>query len=300
MWLSALPHCTHSPTGVGSVDLTAVLSGVAGFFLILVLCIVGIIIGLVLLRRAKMKRNSLRNGTSSIETVQSPGHGGDSAAGNDVEHHTDDTVPPHYDSVEQCVEEVHYERPDGLVQTHHGKMTAVKYIGGDYETIDDADIPPNSAARVHLNHTEKKRQPADPPTGTPNAVYAVVDKSKKTKKVKAEDGPSPSTTQGVDTEDQHYECSEVFGQDWFGNEVGERSEAGSHSDVNRKGSPYNNTKGTGPQSETCNPNVVYAEVDKSKKRSRGGKNSAPSPSGPVVAKVHVKEGSSCNDTHTGF
>ena len=118
--------------------------------------------------------------------------------------------------------------------------------------------------------------------------------------MKAEIGPGPSTTQSVDTEDQHYECSEVFGQDWFGNEVGEKSEAGNHSDVNSKGSPYNNTKGTGPQSETCNPNVVYAEVDKSKKRSRGEKNTAPNPSGPVIAKVHVKEGSSCNDTRTGY
>ena len=242
-----------------------------------------------------MKRKSLKNGTSSIETVQSPMYGEDSAVGNDVEHQTDNAVPPHYDSVEQCVEEVHYERPDALVQTRHGKTMAVQYIGGDYETIDDTDIPPNSAARVHLNHTEKKRQPADQPTGTANAVYAVVDKSKKTKKVKAEDDPGPSTTQGDGTEDQHYECSEVFGQDWFGNEVGEKSEAGNHRDVNRKGSLYNNTKGTGPQSETSNPNAVYAEVDKSKKRSRGEKNSAPSPSGPVVAKVHVKEGSSCND-----
>ena len=54
-----------------------------------------------------------------------------------------------------------------------------------------------------------------------NVVYAVIEKSKKKKQEKTQGGTNATTTQEVDTEEQHYEWGSVFGLDWFGNMVGE-------------------------------------------------------------------------------
>ena len=62
--------------------------------------------------------------------------------------------------------------------------------------------------------------------------------------------------------------SSVFGQDWFGKVVEGKPED-NHVE---QGSPSNDAKGTGPQSEPCNPNVECTVVDKSKKRHRAKQN----------------------------
>ena len=59
----------------------------------------------------------------------------------------------------------------------------------------------------------------DQPKGTPNVEYAVIDKNKKKRQDKTQGGASATTAQGVCTEEQHYEFSSVFGQDWLGNVV---------------------------------------------------------------------------------
>ena len=74
-----------------------------------------------------------------------------------------------------------------------------------------------------------------------NAVYAVVDKSKKKKQEKTQGGASATTTQGADTEEQHYEYSDVVGQDWLGNVVGEKLKV-NHGDVGQ-GSSSNDAWG---------------------------------------------------------
>ena len=92
-----------------------------------------------------------------------------------------------------------------------------------------------------------------------NAVYAVVDKSKKKKKGKTEGDQSTTATQDLYTEEQHYESSTVIGMDWVGNKVKSNGDAGDF----EKGSLSDDPKVTGPQSEPCDPNAVYAVVDKS-------------------------------------
>ena len=77
-----------------------------------------------------------------------------------------------------------------------------------------------SSEDIRQNARERNQQDVQP-RGKQNAVYAVVDKSKKKKQEKTQGGASATTTQKVYTEEQHYEWSHVFGQDWFGNVVGE-------------------------------------------------------------------------------
>ena len=108
------------------------------------------------------------------------------------------------------------------------------------------------------------------PKGDPNAVYVVVDKSKKKKQEKTQGGAIATTTQGADTEEQHYECSSGLGQDWLGNVNLERN----HSDVGQ-GSLSNDANETGPQTRPHNSGAVCAVVDKSKRGNKGKKNSDP-------------------------
>ena len=100
-----------------------------------------------------------------------------------------------------------------------------------------------------------------------SALYAVVDKSKKKKQEKTQGGASATTTQGADTEEQHYEWSNVMGQDWLGNVVEEHGEVGQES-------LHNDAWETVPQSEPCNPGAVCVVVDKSKEEKKE-KNSDP-------------------------
>ena len=258
-----LPLLSHLMYVCFTVNLPAVLAGASVAFLLLALLIAGIIAGLVLLRRMKRKRKSLEKKQKLVERIECTEKreelpGNESTAGNNSKQH---------------VVDMHYESIDVLGQDCHGRVegSEIRSKGGDYDVIDAANV----LSKPGVGHGMKEKgQQDDQPKGTPNAVYAVVDKSKKMKQGKTQGGASATTTQGIYTEEQHYECSSVFGQDWVGNWVGEKPE-GNHGDV-EKGGPSNVAKKTGLQSEPCNPNAVYAVVDKSKKKNEGNKNGATS------------------------
>ena len=154
-------------------------------------------------------------------------------------------------------EDLHRRSTDALEQSCPRMITAVRSVGDYYDII---DVPSQEGTGPQCNHTKDHRN--DQAKGDPNAVYAVVDKSKKKKQEKTERGASATTTQGADREEQHYECSSGLGQDWLGNVV--------EPEVNHGGveqaSPTNDANETVPQSEPCNPNAVYAVVDMSKKK----------------------------------
>ena len=269
MLLPPFPHliCTFTV----AVNLPAVLAGASVAFLLLALLIAGIIVGLVVLRRMKRKGKSLENVAVRIECAEKREElpGNESAAGHS-EQRTDEVTPPH-ERMEQHEEDLQYESTNVLGQGCRGRVegSGIRSEGGHYDVIDSADV----LSKPGIGHSVKEKgQQDDQPKGTPNAVYAVVDKSKKKKRGKTQGGASATTTQGVYTEEQHYECSSVFGQDWLGNWAGERPE-GNHGDV-EKGGPSNEAKETGPQYEPCNPNAVYAVVDRSKERNEGKTNGA--------------------------
>ena len=147
-------------------------------------------------------------------------------------------------------EDQHYECSSGFGQDCFGNVLEVSH--GD-------------RGQGGLSNDSWETCPQSEPC-TASAVYAVVDKSKKHKGEKTQGGASATTTQGVDTEEQHYECSSGLGQDWFGNALRVRG------DVGRR-SPSNDAKQAGPQSEPHNSGAVYAVVDKNKKENKGKKNS---------------------------
>ena len=250
---------TDSPTA-GAVGLTAVLSGVAVSSLLLALLIAGIIARVVLLRRAKRKEGSLQKRSPSvksmecIEKVEEPqGKVKKPTADDECEHCIDDV------RVEQYVEELNHESDNVL---RKGSLDRVEGNGirynGDYDEIDAAEILSRNWDR---HGTVENDQQDEKPSSTPDAVYAVVDKSKKKKKGKTEGDQSTTATQDPYTEEQHYESSTVIGKDWMGNKVNPNGDAGE----TEKGSPSGDPKVTGLQSEPCDPNAVYAVIDKSKK-----------------------------------
>ena len=152
-------------------------------------------------------------------------------------------------------EDLHPRSTDALEQSCPKMITAVRSVGDYYDII---DVPSQEGNGPQCNPRKDHRN--DQAKGDPNAVYAVVDKSKKKKHEKTQGGAS-ATTQGADTEEQHYECSSGLGQDWLGNVVEPEV---NHGGVER--SPTNDANETGPQSEPCNPGAVYAVVDMSKKK----------------------------------
>ena len=161
---------------------------------------------------------------------------------------------------EADTEEQHYECSSGLGQDWLGNVVEPKVNHGGVEQAS----PSNEAKQTgpqseHCN---------------PGALYAVVDKSKKKKQEKTQGGASTTTTQGADTEEQHYECSNVVGQDWFETAVEVNPEA----TLTNAGCSSTDTETNDPQSEpyNVNPNALYAVVDKSKKRRKVSANDAPS------------------------
>ena len=154
-------------------------------------------------------------------------------------------------------EDLHRRSADALGQSCPSMMTAVRSVGNYYDII---DVPSQEGNGPQCNHT--KDHCDDEAKGDPNAVYAVVDKSKKKKQEKTQGGASATTTQGADIEEQHYECSDVVGQDWLGNVVEPELNHGGIEQAN----PSNEAKEAGPIPEPCNPSALYAVVDKSKKK----------------------------------
>ena len=226
-----------------AVNVPAVVAGASVAFLLLLLLIAGIIIGFVLLRRVK-KEKSLENVAERIKCAEkreeSPGKRRESAAGHS-EQWTGE-VAPHHKMVEQHVQDPQYESTDVVGQGCRGRVEGNGIMPeGHYYDVGDA--------AENIQSKEEVGDSNDQPKDTPNVVYAVVDKNKKKKQGKTPGGTSATTTQGIYTEEQHYECSSVFGQDWLGNVAGERPE-GDHGDVGQ-GDPSNDAKKPGPQYEPC-------------------------------------------------
>ena len=231
-------------------------------FLLLVLLIAGIIVGVVLLRRANRKERSLKKRSPSVKSMECIGKVEEPqgkvkkpTADDECEHCIDDV------RVDQYVEKLNHESTDVLRKRSLNSVdgSRVRY-NGDYDEIDAVEILPKNNYWDRHSTVENDQQD-EKPSSTPDSVYAVVDKSKKKKKGKTEGDQSTTATQDLYTEEQHYESSTVIGIDWVGNKVNPNEGPGD----TKKGSLSGDPKVTGPQSELCDPNAVYAVVDKSKK-----------------------------------
>ena len=236
-------YSLHSPcfTG-GALNLPAVLAGAVVAFLLLTLLIAGIIVGVVLLRRGiKRKEKTLKKGhwIEEIECTENSteltGRDQESAVGHSEQ--WADEAAFHY---EQDVADMHYESTDFDGEGCCGREDG-NAIRSERNQSDGIGAAENTPMKEELgNIIVSNGQQNDQPKGTPDAVYAVVDKSKKKKQGKTQGGASATTTQGADTEEQHYECSDVVGQDWLGNVVGEKLEEGDFA----QGSHFNVAKKT--------------------------------------------------------
>ena len=270
------------------------------FFLLMTLFIIGIAVGM-MLRRAQRKKSyspADREAESySLTTRASEQHVDVEADAHydRVEMHREvtngergsvlapnyDRLGPHKDISEgekAGVLEPHYDRlgphkdisegeKAGVLEPHYDSLEPHK----DVSESKRADVlePYSDTIGPHEEIPLSERADAKgtgPQSGSydPNRVYAEVDKSKKKKNRNTEGGPSATTAQSVDIVEQHYEFSEVFGQDWFGNEIGEKYE-GNLGDVG-KGSPSSTAKAIDQLVEPCTPNTVDALVYRNKKR----------------------------------
>ena len=211
--------------------LPAVVAGAVVAFLLLTLLIAGIIVGSVLLRRAKRRRKAIEKKQKAVEIVECvekkeglleesvPKVVDSSFVCKERDQQIDDALASHYERI-QNDKEPGYESVDvaqqGCISQVDGKGSRSK--GDNYNVAEAAENI--SSEDIGQDARERDQQDAQP-RDNQNAVYAVVDMSKKKKQKKTQDGASATTTQGADTEEQHYEWSSVFGQDWFGNVVGE-------------------------------------------------------------------------------
>ena len=256
-------------------------------FLLLTLLIAGIIVGVVLLGRANRKEKSIGKRGGLVERIECANKHAQSLenasiSGNDTEQqiveaafHYEQHADMHYESTNAAGQRCgnngmwsdggHYDYALTGQRCGGDKDTGMWSNGGHYDYV-EGDVLKEGAGHRKKTSTVQEYQPK----GDPSAVYAVVDKSKKKKQEKTQGGASDTTTQGTDTEEQHYECNSGLGQDWLGNVNLERN----HSDVGQ-GALSNDAKQAGPQPEPHNPGAVYAVVDKSKKGNQGKKNSDP-------------------------
>ena len=277
--------CTGS-----ALNLPAVLAGAVVAFLLLTLLIAGIIVGAVLLGRANKRGKSIVKRGESVERLECANKHAQSLenasiSGNDSEQqiveaacHYEPHADMHYGSADIMGQHCGREKDNGILSDggHYDyaltgqrcgreKDNGIWSNGGHYDYA-EGDVLKEVAGHRKKTSTIQEYQPK----GTPNAVYAVVDKNKKKKQEKTQGGASATTTQGADTEEHHYECSSGLGQDCLGNVNLEIN----HIDVGQ-GSLSNDTNETGPQTGPHNSGAVYAVVDKSKKGTRGKTNSEP-------------------------
>ena len=265
--VNIISHFSHA---LGTaVEVVGVATGVAAVFFLFLIVAVPSAVTLALLRRAQRKKEtSLEMWEEKLEKVEE-GSTARSREQNDAE------VAPGYDREECNEKDPLYDSVDIIKQSCRSKVKVVQFGGGYCDIVDASDVESQEEAGPHSSSTEKKGQQVSPPTSTPNAVYAQVDKSKKKKKRKLQSGDD-TTTQSAYTEDLHYESSDVFGQYAVG------------ADVRMDGTSTVNC----PESEPCDPKVVYAVVDKSKKRNRGETNAAPSQIDAQEEGNEAQEGSS--------
>ena len=177
----------------------------------------------------------MRSSQCTKKSTELTGRGRESAAG-----HSEQWADEAAFHCEQHVADMHYESTDFDRDRCCGREDG-NAIGSERNQSDGVRAAENTPTTDELGKTiVPNSHQNDQPKGTPDAVYTVVDKSKKHKGEKTQGGASATTTQGADTEEQHYEWSSGFGQDWVGNAVGEKLEEG---DVGQ-GSPSNDAKVT--------------------------------------------------------
>ena len=243
-------RATNRPTANNATLDVAVL--VAGAVVVVLLFLILLTASVaVMVRRAQRKKQNVPNKVE--EERESPRN-------TSREEQEEAEVAHHCEIVDQ---ELNCETGDVLAQLLEegslGEATGINSTGDYYDIIDGQSV----LSKPEVGHgTKENGQQTDKPKRTPNVVYAVVDKSKKKKPEKTEGGQS--TIKGHFSEEQHYERSSLFGQDWLGDVKCE----GNRGD-GKTGCLSSEAKETGPQSEPCKPNAVYAVVDKSKKKSRG-------------------------------
>ena len=121
-----------------------------------------------------------------------------------------------------------------------------------------------------------------PPSERCTPTTMVVDKSKNPKGEKTQGAASAIITQGDGTEEQHYECSSGFRQDWFGTAVEVNPEATLCNAA--KGCLSTDTDTNGQQLEPYNTNAVYGMVDMSKKKIQSRK------SGDLIPSTYGMDG----------
>ena len=235
-----MPLCSYILYTTGdALNLPAVLAGAVVAFLLLILLIAGIIVGAVLLRKLKKKTRTLNNGewVDGIEhtekSTEFTGRGRESAAGHSEQ--WADKAAFHY---EQHVADMHYESTDFDGEGCCGREDG-NAIMSERNQSDGVGAAENTPTLYALGHTTMSN-----------------DQQEKTR-----GGASAINTQEADTEEQHYECSDVVGQDWLGHVVGEKPKV-DHGGVGQ-GSPSDHAWETCPQSEPCSPTTMM--VDKSKK-----------------------------------
>ena len=265
-----MPLCSYILYTTGdALNLPAVLAGAVVAFLLLMLLIAGIIVGAVVLRKLKKKTRTLNNGewVDGIEhnekSTELTGRGRESAAGHSEQ--WPDKAAFHY---EQCVADMHYVSTDvdgeGCCGREDGN--AIRSERNQCDSVGAAENTPTQYALGHTTmsndqHIERR------PRGDPSALYAVVDKSKKKKQEKTQGGASATTTQGANTEEQHYECSDIVRQDWLGNVVGEKPKV-NHGGVGQR-SPSNDAWETCPQSEPCSPTTMMVDKNCKGEKTQG-------------------------------
>ena len=231
---------------ITDIDGTVYIAGaVAAVAILLVTLLIASAITVVVLRRRKR-----RKGIVPVEGTEGPEVIGISLT---------PTTTNQKENIEASGEreDLHCRSADAPGQSCPRMMTTVRSVGDYYDVI---DVPSQEGNGPQCNHTKDHRD--DQAKSDSNAVYAVVDKSKKKKYEKTQGGASAITTQGADTEEQHYECSTGLGQDWLGNVVEPEVIHGGVEQEN----PSSEAKQTVPQSEPHNSSAVYAVVDKSKKK----------------------------------
>ena len=267
------PIATTPTSNIATAGITVYViaaGAAAAFLLLLTLLTTGIVIMGVVVRRARKRKAKFTyiKEEGPAEQVEFPVLLKYREQQNGVE------FALHHEGIAQTVGDLHYERTDvpGLGM---GQLTGVQFMGDYYDIFDGKCVP----AKDEVGFDEKKySQPISEPTDNQNVVhvYAVADKSKKRKMEQTPGGPSATTTRELYKEESNNECSNVHGKDWYENVV-EETPDGSHDSVAVMGTTHNDAMDDSPKPEPCNPNVVYAVVDKSRKRNKGKTVAVPNP-----------------------
>ena len=167
---------------ITDIDVTVYIAGAVavGAFLLVTLLIASAITVAVLRRRKR------RKGIVPVEGTEEPEVAGISLTPTTNKQQENDEASGEREDLDR-------RSTDALGQSCPRMMTAVRSEGDYYDII---DVPSQEGTGPQCNHIMDHRD--DQAKGDPNAVYAVVDNSKKQRKVSAKDASSSLTTAHVD------------------------------------------------------------------------------------------------------